>query len=79
MTKIQVLGPGCYNCRLLAERVEEAALELGLDYELQKTTDLGEIAELGVFMTPALLIDGEVKVSGRVPPLGKIKEILTGS
>jgi len=77
--KIQVLGPGCYNCKLLAEKVEKAAQELGLEYELEKVTDVGEISELGVLMTPGLVINGEVKLSGRVPPVGRIKEILAGS
>jgi small redox-active disulfide protein 2 len=78
MTRIQVLGPGCYNCKLLAERVEEAAQELGLDYELEKVTDIGRISEMGVLMTPGLVVDGEIKISGRVPPLVRIKEILSG-
>ena len=79
MKKIQVLGPGCYNCTLLAEKVAKAAQDLGLEYELEKVTDLDAISELGVFMTPGLVIDGEVKLSGRVPPLARIKEILAGS
>jgi len=77
--KIQILGPGCYNCKLLAEKVDKAAQELGLDYELEKVTDLAEIARLGVFMTPGLVIDDEVKLTGRVPPMGTIKELLARS
>ena len=76
MMKIQILGPGCYNCQLLAEKVETAADELGLEYELEKVTDLNQITAMGVLMTPGLVIDGEVKVSGRVPPPSQIKQLL---
>jgi small redox-active disulfide protein 2 len=67
MMKIQILGTGCPKCRKLAEVAEKAAVELGLDYELEKVTDLNEITSFGVMMTPALVIDGEVKVAGKIP------------
>ncbi|MGB5160756.1 MAG: thioredoxin family protein [Thermoanaerobaculia bacterium] len=76
MMKIQILGPGCYNCQLLAAKVEAAADELGLEYELEKVTDLNQITAMGVLMTPGLVIDGEVKVSGRVPSPSQIKQLL---
>jgi small redox-active disulfide protein 2 len=76
MKKIQILGPGCYNCKLLAEKVEKAAEELGLEYELEKITDIGKITEMGIFMTPGLVVDGEVRLSGRVPPISRIKDLL---
>ena len=75
--KIQILGPGCYNCRLLTEKTEKAAEELALDYELEKVEDLASIMALGVMATPALVVDGEVKLSGFVPHVSKIKELLT--
>ena len=77
MMKIQILGPGCYNCRLLTEKTEKAAEELGLDYELEKVDDLASITALGVMATPALVVNGEVKLSGFVPHVSKIKELLT--
>lgn len=74
--KIQILGPGCYNCRLLTEKTEKAAEELGLDYEIEKVEDLASIMALGVMATPALVVDGQVKLSGFVPHVSKIKELL---
>lgn len=79
MMKIQILGPGCYNCRLLTEKAEKAAAELGIDYELEEVQDLEAIMAFGVMVTPALVVDGEVKVSGFVPHVSKIKELLAAS
>ena len=76
MKEILVLGPGCARCEMLADRVKEAAEQLGLEYELTKVTDLGEITSFGVMMTPALVVDGEVKVAGKVPSVNEIKEML---
>lgn len=74
--KLQILGTGCAKCEMLARHAEEAAQALGLDYELLKVTDLMEITKFGVLMTPALVVDGVVKVSGRVPTAAAIKEML---
>ena len=74
--KIQILGPGCHNCRLLTDKTERAAQELGLDYELEKLEDLDSMMALGVMATPALVVDGRVKLSGFVPHVSKIKELL---
>ena len=74
--KIQVLGTGCPKCRKLAENAEAAAGELGLDCELVKVTDINEITGFGVMMTPALAVDGEVKLSGRVPSVAELKGLL---
>jgi small redox-active disulfide protein 2 len=74
--KLQVLGVGCPKCQKLAERVETAARELGLDHELEKVTDITEITRFGVMMTPGLAVDGEVKLMGRVPSVEEIKAIL---
>ena len=67
MKKLQVLGPGCRRCQQLADNTESAALDLGIAFELEKITDLNEILNLGVVSTPALLVDGEIKVMGEVP------------
>jgi small redox-active disulfide protein 2 len=75
--KIQILGPGCYTCRLLTEKTEQAAQELNLDYEIEKVEDLASITALGVMATPALVVDGQVRLSGFVPHVSKIKELLT--
>ena len=77
MKKIQVLGMGCPKCKKLAENTEVAAKELGLEYVLVKVTDITEIMKFGVIMTPALAVDGEVKVVGKVPPPNEIMTMLT--
>jgi len=76
MKKIYVLGTGCPKCAKLAANVDEAAKELALDYELVKVTDINEIMKFGVMMTPALAVDGEVKVVGKVPDPEAIKGML---
>ncbi len=77
MSKLQILGTGCPKCKALAENVEAAAKELGIEYELEKVTDINEIMKFGVMMTPALAVDGEVKVVGKVPSTEEIKEMLS--
>jgi small redox-active disulfide protein 2 len=74
--KIQILGTGCPKCKKLAENAEAAAQELGLDFELEKVTDINKIMKFGVMMTPALAIDGDVKTVGKVPTVEEIKSIL---
>jgi small redox-active disulfide protein 2 len=74
--KIQVLGTGCAKCKLLAEQTERAVQELGLDVEVEKVTGINEILDFGVMMTPALAIDGEVKVAGKVPAIDELKDML---
>jgi small redox-active disulfide protein 2 len=74
--KIQILGTGCPKCKQLAANAETAAKELGLDFELEKVTGITEIMAMGVMMTPALALDGKVKVSGKVPTVEAIKELL---
>ena len=76
MKKIQVLGTGCPKCKKLAENAEAAAKELGIDFELHKVTDITEILDFGVMMTPALAVDGEVKAMGKVLSPEAIKEML---
>lgn len=75
--KIEILGTGCAKCEKLADAAESAARKLGIDYELVKVKDLGEITKRGVMFTPALAIDGEVKVSGKVPNEAELTTLLT--
>jgi small redox-active disulfide protein 2 len=77
--KLEILGTGCPKCKLLTEHTERAAQELGLDYELEKVTDIEKIFEFGVIATPALVVDGEIKVFGHVPSTSKLKELLAGA
>jgi len=76
MTRIQILGTGCPKCKKLAENAESAARGLGIEYELEKVTQINDIMAMGVMMTPALAIDGEVKVTGRVLSPEDIKAML---
>jgi len=77
MKNLQILGQGCPKCKALAENTEAAARELGIDYEIEKVTDIGEIMKFGVMVTPALAIDGEVKVVGKVLSSDEIKTMLS--
>jgi small redox-active disulfide protein 2 len=74
--KIQVLGTGCPKCKKLAENAQAAVQEAGLDCEIVKVTDINEIMKFGVMLTPALAIDGQVKVAGKVPGPEEIKKML---
>ncbi len=78
MKKIQILGGGCAKCDKLAELSKEAADSLGIDYNLEKVTDINKITATGVMMTPALVVDGEVKTSGKVPKIDEIKKMIQG-
>ena len=79
MKKIHVLGPGCPKCRKLAENVSAAVEQLELDFEIEKVTDINEIMKFGVMITPALVINGEVKTVGKVPSPDEIRQILAQS
>ena len=74
--QLTVMGPGCTRCKTLAQNTEQAAKELGVPYEMNKVTDLKQIMALGVMMTPALAINGTIKVAGRVPSVEEIKKLL---
>jgi small redox-active disulfide protein 2 len=76
MKKLQVLGPGCAKCVELAKRTEAAAKALGGDFEVEKVSELSKIMAFGVMMTPALVVDGEVKVVGQVPSVEEIKKMI---
>jgi small redox-active disulfide protein 2 len=76
MKKIQILGTGCPKCRKLAECAEAAAKELEIEHEIEKVTNINDIMKFGVMMTPALVIDGEVKAVGKVPSPAEIRQML---
>lgn len=75
--KITVLGPGCRNCALLEKRVRDALAELGIEAEVNKVTDYGEILAWGVLATPGLAVDGRVVISGKVPTTSAIAQLIT--
>lgn len=77
MMKIQILGTGCPKCSQLAENAQAAVKNLGLDCDIEKVSDINEIMKFGVMMTPALAIDGQVKVVGKVPSPREIEKMLT--
>ena len=76
MRKIQVLGPGCDLCRRLADNADAAARSLGIEYALEKVTDLEQIMRFDVLITPALVVDGAVKSVGKVLAVEDIKALL---
>jgi small redox-active disulfide protein 2 len=76
MKKLQILGTGCPKCKKLAQNAEAAVKELGLDFEVEKVTDINEIMNFGVMMTPALAVDGQVKVVGKVPSVNELKSLI---
>ena len=77
MKKLQILGTGCSKCKKLASITETAAKELGIEYELEKVTDINQIVTFGVALTPALVVDGIIKGSGRIPKIEDIKKMLS--
>ena len=76
--KIEILGPGCPNCKKLYENVHEALKTAGKDAEVIKVEDIRKITEYGIMMTPGLVVDGEVKSVGKVLSAGEIKTIIQG-
>ncbi len=77
MKKIKVLGPGCPRCETLAKLTQEAADQLGIEYELEKVTDITRFVSFGVMMTPGLVVDGETKLQGKVPSVDELKALLS--
>lgn len=73
---IKVLGTGCTNCKRLEANTRQAVEELGLDAVIEKVTDIKDIMKYGVMKTPALVVDGKVKIMGRVPSAEEIKKYL---
>ena len=76
MKRLQILGVGCPKCKKLAENTEAAAKALGIEYSIEKVTDVNAIMQFGVMVTPALAIDGQVKAVGKVPSPEEIKKML---
>ncbi len=76
MKKLIVLGPGCARCETLARTAREAADQLGIEYELEKLSDIKQFPNFGLMMTPGLVVDGELKVQGKVPSIDEIKAML---
>ena len=79
MKKLHVLGTGCAKCNHLMEVTTKASEELGLDCEIEKVSDFMRFADFGVMVTPALVVDGKIKASGRVPPIEEMKKLLSES
>jgi len=75
--KVQILGTGCLNCRTLAANAEAAVAELGLKAEVEKVEDIHDIAAMGVALTPALVVDGDVKTTGRLLSVSQIAKLLS--
>ena len=73
---IQILGTGCAKCKQLTANAEAAAREMGLAYELEKVTDIRDIMRYGVLATPALAVDGKVKLVGKVATAAEIRPLL---
>jgi small redox-active disulfide protein 2 len=76
MKKIQILGTGCPKCKKLYELSQQAVKEAGIEAEITKVDDINEIMKFGIMMTPALAVDGEVKVAGRIPKMDEILKII---
>jgi small redox-active disulfide protein 2 len=76
MKKIEILGMGCAKCNQLAERTKDAVKELGIDAEVNKVQDIKTISNYGVLVTPALVVDGVVKIAGKLPKVQEIKELI---
>ena len=77
MKTIQIFGPGCSKCKKLAEVAEEAAKSAGIEYQIEKITDINVMVGFHVMSTPAMAVDGLVKVSGRIPSLDELKGTLS--
>jgi small redox-active disulfide protein 2 len=77
MKKLQILGTGCPKCKKLYEATQQAAKDLGIEAEVTKVEDINEIMKFGIMMTPALAVDGVVKVVGRIPKPDELKTMIS--
>ena len=77
MKTLQILGTGCAKCNQLAAAAKEAADSCGIEYQMEKVTDFMRFADFGVMITPALVVDGEVKVAGKVPSVEDLKKMIS--
>jgi small redox-active disulfide protein 2 len=78
MVKIEVLGTGCAKCSRMYANVQEAVNELGVEAEVKQVKDINVIADRGVMLTPALIVDGVLRAEGRIPCVDEIKEMILG-
>jgi len=76
MKKIQILGTGCPKCNMLADLTDQAAKQMQIEYQIEKVTKINDIMAFGVMVTPALAVDGNVKVVGKIPTVDQIKKLL---
>ena len=76
MKKLQILGSGCPSCNRLAELTKQAATEMNVEFEMEKVTQIDRILSFDVSSTPALVVDGEVRLVGRVPSVAELKQII---
>ncbi len=77
--KLEILGPGCKRCQILAENAKAAVAELGIDAEVVKVEDVQAIMAYGVMNTPALVVDGRVRLAGHIATPRQIRELLEGT
>ena len=77
--KVEVLGTGCAKCEKLAANAKQAIVDLGIDVQVEKVSDIGAIVSYGVMMTPALVIDGQVKTTGKVPDASEIGKMIVAT
>jgi small redox-active disulfide protein 2 len=79
MKNIQIFGTGCPKCKKLFEATRQAVMDLGVEAEVTKVDDINEIMKFGIMTTPALAIDGEVKIAGRIPKPDELKTMISGT
>ncbi|MDY7018071.1 MAG: thioredoxin family protein [Nitrospirota bacterium] len=77
MKDIKILGTGCPKCQKLTKTAETAAKELGIEYQIEKVKKMNDIMKFGVMLTPALVVDGEIKIAGKVPSVDEVKVMLS--
>jgi len=77
--KVTVYGPGCANCTKLEAAAREAVKQLGIEAEVTKVTDVAEIAKAGVLLTPALAIDGQMVLRGKVADVSEVMSLITSA
>lgn len=75
--KMEILGSGCSKCKKTEEKVRKIVANLGIDAEISKVEDINEIIDRGVMLTPTIAVDGEIKITGRIPSDDEIENILT--
>lgn len=75
--KIEIVGPGCPRCIATENNVKEAVKQLGIEAEIVKISDVKEFAKKGVMFTPAVIVDGKVVISGKIPTVEEVKKVLS--